>query len=135
MQALAKVDIDALLKARLDYQHWLEFEQQAPAYYITPRGKKVPITYQMGQLPKVSIALQELFGQMESPALAWNSTRLSFELLSPAQRPIQTTSDLAQFWQGSYVDIAKEMRGRYPKHRWPENPLQEEAGQSLKRRS
>ncbi|MGP9496287.1 ATP-dependent helicase C-terminal domain-containing protein, partial [Pseudoalteromonas sp. AOP7-A1-14] len=70
---------------------------------------------------------------LESPLLAKNSVPLRFELLSPAKRPIQTTSDLGNFWKSSYFDVAKDMRGKYPKHRWPEKPLEETPGRSIKR--
>ena len=135
MSALNKLDVEALIKARLGYEESLLLEQHAPAFYKTPRGKQIAIDYTVGELPKISIVLQELFGEQKSPALAFGHVNLSFELLSPAQRPIQTTSDLASFWTGSYKEVAKEMKGRYPKHRWPENPLDEKAGHSLKSRT
>jgi len=73
-------------------------------------------------------------GEETSPMLGDGQVPLTFELLSPARRPIQTTADLANFWQTSYFEVIKEMKGRYPKHRWPENPLQAVAGRSIKRR-
>lgn len=132
IQALQKLDVDSLLKARFDYNTLQEIEVQAPEFYQTPTGKKVRVDYQIGQLPKVSVILQELFGELSSPRLAWGKVHIAFELLSPARRPIQITSDLGQFWQASYFEVAKEMRGRYPKHRWPEQPLLERPGKSLK---
>ena len=92
------------------------------------------ITYSQQHNPKVSVVLQEVFGELASPMLAWGKAPLCFELLSPAKRPIQVTSDLHHFWQNSYFDVAKDMRGRYPKHRWPEQPLLEKAGRSIKPR-
>jgi ATP-dependent helicase HrpB len=82
----------------------------------------------------VAIILQEMFGQLDSPMLGNNTVPIRFELLSPARKPIQTTSDLANFWCTSYFDVAKDMRGRYPKHRWPEAPLLELPGRSIKKR-
>ena len=134
IQALKTIDLQGLLSAHLGYENEQQLVQQAPEVYAAPNGKSVPIEYQLGQLPKVSLRLQAVFGELSSPKLAWGKQRLSFELLSPAQRPIQTTSDLAYFWQNSYVEVAKEMRGRYPKHRWPEEPLLETPGHSLKKR-
>jgi len=134
LNELKAIDLQGLLKARLDYQWQQDLEDQAPAFYQTPSGKRILISYEKGQLPKISVVLQELFGELQSPTLAWGKSRLSFELLSPAKRPIQTTSDLAHFWQNSYFEVAKEMRGRYPKHRWPDKPLLEKPGQSLKRK-
>jgi len=133
IQALKRLDIIPLIQARLPYECMPVIETQAPTFYETPSGKKIKIDYS-GQLPKVSVVLQEMFGELSSPKLAWGKINLAFELLSPAQRPIQTTSDLHHFWQNSYFEVAKEMRGRYPKHRWPEKPLQEKAGRSIKRK-
>ncbi len=132
IQGLKALDIDSLLKARFEYQTLLEIDQQAPQEYRPPNGKPVKVQYQVGQLPKTSLILQSLFGELSSPKLAWGNAQLAFELLSPARRPIQITSDLAGFWQSSYFDVAKEMRGRYPKHRWPEEPLNEKPGKSIK---
>jgi len=134
IDGLKALDLDSLIKAQFDYQVILEIDQQAPEYYQPPLGRPVKIDYQIGQLPKVSIILQSLFGELSSPKLAWNRSQLAFELLSPARRPIQVTSDLQGFWNGSYSDVAKEMKGRYPKHRWPEKPLQEKPGSSTKKR-
>ena len=131
VKELTKVDISSLIKSRLPYEYMAEIDSQAPEYYVTPTGKKIKIDYS-GQLPKVSVVLQELFGELSSPKLAWGKTNLAFEMLSPAQRPIQVTSDLANFWQSSYFEVAKEMKGRYPKHRWPDKPLEEKAGRSIK---
>ncbi|MEA3405047.1 MAG: ATP-dependent helicase C-terminal domain-containing protein, partial [Pseudomonadota bacterium] len=132
IKALKRLDLMMILQAQLSYELQAEINQQAPDYYQTPSGKKVKIRYAVGQNPTVSVQLQELFGELASPKLAWNTVPLTFELLSPARRPIQVTADLANFWQSSYFEIAKEMRGRYPKHRWPEQPLKEKAGRSIK---
>ncbi|MDG6778163.1 ATP-dependent helicase HrpB [Thiomicrorhabdus sp. zzn3] len=134
IKALQKVDLKNALLSLLDYEQQQELEQQAPEVYVTPSNKKVSIRYATGQNPTVSVQLQELFGELASPRLAWGQVPLTFELLSPARRPIQVTADLANFWQTSYFEIAKEMRGRYPKHRWPEKPLEEKAGRSIKAR-
>jgi len=133
LAALKHYDIYALLTATLtwDQQHILDAE--APVNYTSPSGKTVPIIYDKHQGPIVSIVLQEMFGELGSPRLAYGQVPLRFELLSPARRPIQTTSDLANFWVSSYIDVAKDMRAQYPKHRWPEKPLLAEAGQSRKR--
>ncbi|WP_460186262.1 ATP-dependent helicase HrpB [Thiomicrorhabdus hydrogeniphila] len=133
IQTLKRVDITPLIQTRLPYEFMTAIDNQAPDFYVTPSGKKIKIDYS-GSLPKVSVVLQEMFGELSSPKLAWGKINLAFELLSPAQRPIQTTSDLHHFWQNSYFEVAKEMRGRYPKHRWPEKPLQEKAGRSIKRK-
>lgn len=134
IHALQRIEMDALLKANFDYALLAEIDKQAPVFYQPPFGQPVAIDYSLGQLPKVSLVLQSVFGEKASPQLAWGQTKLTFELLSPARRPIQVTSDLAGFWQRSYFDVAKEMKGRYPKHRWPENPENETPGKSVKSR-
>ncbi len=128
---LSKLNLLSLLQARLDYAALNAIEQFAPTHYTAPSGKRVTIDYQTGKLPKVAIQLQELFGELNSPTLANGQVSLTFELLSPAQRPIQITADLAHFWSNSYIEVAKEMRGKYPRHRWPEKPLEEKAGRSI----
>ena len=118
--------------ATLTWQESQILEKQAPEFYQAPSGKAITIRYDQHQGPTVSIILQEMFGQLDSPLLANKQIPIRFELLSPGRRPIQTTSDLANFWRTSYFDVAKEMRGKYPKHRWPEAPLEALAGRSIK---
>ncbi len=132
LQDLKRLPALELAQATLSYSDQQRLETEAPAHYQAPSGKSVAIRYDDHQGPTVAIQLQELFGELSSPLLAGGTVPLRFELLSPARRPIQTTSDLAGFWQGSYFEVAKEMRGRYPKHRWPEKPLEEKPGKSLK---
>ena len=127
-----KLRVLDLIKGQLDYKQQQLLAQEAPETYCAPSGKVVTIRYSEDSDPTVSLQLQELFGQTASPMLASGKVPLRFELLSPARRPIQTTSDLAGFWQRSYFEVAKDMRGRYPKHRWPEEPLLEKAGKSIK---
>ncbi|MBE1301464.1 MAG: ATP-dependent helicase HrpB [Alteromonadaceae bacterium] len=129
---LKKIDVFNLVQQVLTYEQQVTLQQEAPTHYQTPTGRDVKIDYSSAQGPLVSLPLQEVFGELASPRLAFGKVPLRFELLSPARRPLQTTSDLGGFWQSSYHDIAKEMRGRYPKHRWPEEPLKEKAGHSLK---
>lgn len=103
-------------------------------FYTTPSGKSLMIDYSQPQSAKVSVQLQEVFGELKSPLLAWGKVALTFELLSPARRPIQTTADLANFWRTSYFEVIKDMKGRYPRHRWPDKPLEEKPGRSIKPR-
>ena len=130
---LKKVNVLPLLTAQLDYQQTLTLNEQAPTHYLTPSNKKVAIVYDENKGPTVSVVLQEVLGELASPLLANNQIALRFELLSPARRPIQITSDLANFWRGSYLEVAKEMRSKYPKHRWPVDPFSEKPGRSFKR--
>ncbi|AZO72090.1 MULTISPECIES: ATP-dependent helicase HrpB [unclassified Mesorhizobium] len=94
----------------------------APTHFDAPSGSRVPIRYD-GEWPVLAIRVQELFGLDRHPAIAGGTVPLTLELLSPAHRPIQTTRDLPGFWRGSWADVRTDMRGRYPKHVWPENPL------------
>ena len=132
LSALKKVNLLGLMKGLLTWEEQTVLDKEAPICYTTPSGIKVDITYGTSQGPTVSVMLQEMFGELKTPMIAQHSVALRFELLSPARRAIQTTSDLANFWTTSYIDVAKDMRGRYPKHRWPEKPLLEKAGKSYK---
>ena len=105
----------------------------APTHFHAPCGSHVPIRYD-GEAPVLAIRVQELFGLAVHPAIAGGKVPLTLELLSPAQRPIQTTRDLPGFWQGSWADVRSDMRGRYPKHVWPENPLLAQATSRAKPR-
>jgi ATP-dependent helicase HrpB len=134
LAALKKFTIYDLLSATLSWDEQQLLNSEAPCEYKTPSGKVVRIFYDRQQGPTVSVVLQEMFGELASPRLAKGRVPIRFELLSPARRPIQTTSDLANFWQSSYFDVAKDMKGRYPKHRWPEQPLLEKPGRSMKAR-
>ncbi|WP_232023372.1 ATP-dependent helicase HrpB [Thiomicrorhabdus aquaedulcis] len=130
---LKQLDLLSLLKARLSYAQLQTLERNAPTHFVAPSQKRARIHYAAGQTPRVRMPLQELFGQVTTPTLANGKVAITFELLSPAQRPIQITADLGRFWLDSYHEVAKEMRGQYPKHRWPEKPLEEKAGKSLQR--
>ncbi|OKY27416.1 ATP-dependent helicase HrpB [Thalassotalea sp. PP2-459] len=134
LKALKQLEIYPLLIANLDWQQQQFMDENAPIHYQTPSNKQVLIRYDESQGPTVAVILQEMFGQLETPKLAMRQVPLRFELLSPARRPIQTTSDLRHFWQSSYFDVAKDMRGKYPKHRWPEKPLEEKPGRSIKQK-
>ncbi|WP_199610562.1 ATP-dependent helicase HrpB [Flocculibacter collagenilyticus] len=134
IKQLKHVNILPLLQANLSWEQQQVLDNEAPTHYITPSNKSVIIRYDNVQGPTVAVILQEMFGELTSPCLANGAVPLRFELLSPARRPIQTTSDLAHFWQHSYFDVAKDMRGKYPKHRWPEQPLLEKPGRSIKRK-
>ncbi|WP_394888754.1 ATP-dependent helicase HrpB [Mesorhizobium sp. AaZ16] len=98
----------------------------APTHFDAPSGSRVPIRYD-GEWPVLAIRVQELFGLDSHPSIAGGTVPLTLELLSPAHRPIQTTRDLPGFWRGSWADVRAEMRGRYPKHFWPEDPVSAEA--------
>ncbi|WP_406873211.1 ATP-dependent helicase HrpB [Aminobacter sp. P9b] len=98
----------------------------APTHFTVPSGSHVPIRYD-GEWPVLAVRVQELFGMDKHPSIAGGTVPLTLELLSPAHRPIQTTRDLPGFWRGSWADVRSDMRGRYPRHVWPDNPLEAQA--------
>jgi ATP-dependent helicase HrpB len=106
----------------LEQQHTLD--RLAPAHFVTPLGNRTPIDYS-GDAPEISVRLQEMFGVTQHPTVGPNRLALRITLLSPARKPLQTTADLPGFWASSYADVRKDMRGRYPKHPWPDDPTQE----------
>ncbi len=131
--AIAKVEPASLvegLKSLVPYPHQSQLDRLAPTHFTAPTGSRVPIRYD-GNEPVLAVRVQELFGLTEHPKLA-GTEPLLLELLSPAQRPIQTTRDLPGFWAGSWVDVRADMRGQYPKHLWPENPAGAEATRRVK---
>ncbi len=134
VKALQNIDLTSLLKARFPYELMSVLDEQAPENYTAPSGLKVSIDYSEPTQAVVSVVLQEVFGELSSPKLAWGKVSLSFELLSPARRPIQKTSDLANFWRTSYFEVIKDMKGQYKRHRWPDKPLEEKPGKSYQPR-
>ena len=121
------------LNSLVPFELHRKVDELAPTHFDAPSGSRVPIDYEGGE-PVLSIRVQELFGLAEHPAIAGGRVPLTLELLSPAHRPIQTTRDLPGFWRGSWADVRAEMRGRYPRHVWPENPLQAQATSRAKPR-
>jgi ATP-dependent helicase HrpB len=113
----------AALAALLPWPLRRRLDAEAPIHFEAPTGSRVPVDYDSEGGPKIAIRVQELFGLDRHPAIAGGKVPLAIELLSPAQRPVQTTRDLPGFWRGSYAAVRAEMRGRYPKHPWPEDPL------------
>lgn len=116
-----RLQIKEALENLIGWDKLQQLNDAVPAHFTTPLGRKIPINYE-GDRPKISLRLQELFGVSQHPHSA--GTPLQITLLSPAQRPVQVTEDLPGFWRSSYADVRKEMRGRYPKHPWPEDPTQ-----------
>ena len=102
-------------------------EREAPTHFIVPSGSSIPIDYTDGETPSVSVRLQELFGLQQSPAIAAGKLPLLLKLLSPAGRPVQITRDLMSFWQRGYHEVKKDLKGRYPKHYWPDDPYTAQA--------
>ncbi len=133
---IAHIDKDALhhaLELRLGWEGMQRVLASAPAYFTTSQGK-YPIDYAAEGGPTAQLRVQALFGISEHPTIGKDKLALLLSLLSPAGRPIQTTRNLPEFWQGSWHDVAKEMRGRYPKHHWPDDPVNANASLKTKKR-
>jgi ATP-dependent helicase HrpB len=120
---LRALDLLPALRGMLDWEQMQRLDQEAPAHFVTPLGNRVPIDYSSAA-PEIALRLQELFGQASHPVIGPARQPLRIVLLSPARRPVQVTMDLPGFWASSYADVRKDMRGQYPKHPWPENPLE-----------
>jgi ATP-dependent helicase HrpB len=120
---LSADDFAAALTARLPFPLQRRLDAEAPTHFTAPTGTHAAIDYEAEGGPKIAIRVQELFGLDRHPAIAGGKIPLVVELLSPAHRPVQTTRDLPGFWRGSYAAVRSEMRGRYPKHPWPDDPL------------
>jgi ATP-dependent helicase HrpB len=123
--ALAEIgadDLAAALHAQLPYELTRRLEAEAPTHFVAPTGTPVAVDYETEGGPAISIRVQELFGLKEHPSLAGGKAALTLNLLSPAHRPIQITRDLPGFWKGSWGAVRADLRGRYPRHSWPEDP-------------
>jgi ATP-dependent helicase HrpB len=122
LAAITAEDLDAALAALLPYELSRRLEREAPAVFETPAGSRHALDYGAPNGPLLSVRVQELFGLASHPTLAGGRAPLTLELLSPAHRPIQTTRDLPGFWAGSWAEVKREMKGRYPRHPWPDDP-------------
>ncbi|PZX45959.1 ATP-dependent helicase HrpB [Roseinatronobacter thiooxidans] len=120
---LRACDLLPALRGMLDWGQMQMLDEMAPAQFITPLGNKVAIDY-AGEAPEIAVRLQEMFGLARHPVIGPKRQPLRIVLLSPARRPVQVTMDLPGFWAESYADVRKDMRGQYPRHPWPENPLE-----------
>jgi ATP-dependent helicase HrpB len=132
---LARVPLADALRALLSWDQQRRLDDLAPTHLEVPTGSRIRIDYLDESAPVVSVRLQEVFGLEETPRIGGGRVPITFKLLSPAQRPVQVTRDLAGFWRGTYADVRKDMRGRYPKHYWPENPLEAEPTRGVRRRT
>jgi ATP-dependent helicase HrpB len=115
-------DLEGLMAELVPHATRREIERLLPSHFYAPTGNRIPIDYEADNGPALEIRVQELFGLMTHPSVAGGKLPLLLILLSPAQRPIQTTRDLPGFWQGSWKDVVKDMRGRYPRLVWPDDP-------------
>jgi ATP-dependent helicase HrpB len=132
---LSRVDLAAALSNALSWDRRTAIDELAPTHIVVPSGSRIPIDYTDPQAPVLAVRLQEMFGLEDTPRIAAGRVPLTIHLLSPAHRPVQVTRDLAGFWRSSYFDVRKELRGRYPKHYWPDDPMQAEPTRRAKRRN
>ena len=131
---LARVPLAEALRARMGWQRLRELDALAPTHLTVPSGSQIRIDYLDESAPVVAVRLQEVFGLAETPRLVGGRVPVTFKLLSPAHRPVQVTRDLGSFWRRGYAEVRKDLRGRYPKHHWPEDPLTAEAVRGVRRR-
>ena len=132
---LRKLNLSEILWAQIPYEQQQEIDRLAPSHIVVPSGSHIRIDYRQGaEAPILSVRLQECFGMTQTPAVDDGRQPLLLELLSPGFKPVQLTQDLASFWQSTYFEVRKELKRRYPKHFWPENPLESEAVRGVKRK-
>ena len=130
-----RLDLNNALRSRLSYAQGAILEREAPTHFVVPSGSRIPIDYLDGEVPTLSVRLQEMFGLRATPAVAGGRQALLLKLLSPAGRPVQITRDLVSFWDRGYHDVKKDLKGRYPKHYWPEDPYTAEPTRRARPRS
>lgn len=132
---LHKLNLAEILWNTIAYDKQLEIDRLAPTHIQVPTGSRIRIDYRQGaEAPVLSVRLQECFGMEQTPCVNDGKQPILMELLSPGFKPVQLTQDLANFWRDTYFEVRKELRRRYPKHYWPENPLEAEAVRGVKRK-
>lgn len=131
---LKKIDMVQVIHGLLDYQQQNELDSIAPSHIAVPTGSRIRLEYRLGaEAPVLRVRLQECFGLLDTPTVDKGRRPVLMELLSPGFKPVQLTKDLRSFWQGTYFEVRKELRRRYPKHSWPDNPLEAEAVRGVKK--
>jgi ATP-dependent helicase HrpB len=123
----ARLDLSNALRSFLTHAQANILEREAPTHFTVPSGSHIPLDYLDGENPSLSVRLQELFGLNSTPSVAAGKLPLVLKLLSPAGRPVQITKDLVSFWNRGYHDVKKDLKGRYPKHYWPDDPYAAQA--------
>jgi ATP-dependent helicase HrpB len=118
----ARMDLGGALRSRLTHAQAMILEREAPTHFTVPSGSGIAIDYLDGEIPTLSVRLQEMFGLNQTPSVAAGRLPLLLKLLSPARRPVQITRDLVSFWNRGYHEVKKDLKGRYPKHYWPDDP-------------
>jgi ATP-dependent helicase HrpB len=124
---LERLELGGILNSLLDYPQQQALAKLAPTHLTVPTGNRYALAYTPGQAPALEVKLQEMFGLAQTPTVCDGRVRVVLHLLSPGRKPIAVTSDLASFWAGSYFEVKKDLRGRYPRHPWPDDPLAAQA--------
>jgi ATP-dependent helicase HrpB len=132
---LTRVSVVTALRARLTYEQQRKLDALAPTHIDLPTGTRTLIDYRDDNAPVASMRMQEVFGLAATPRIGGGTVAVTFTLLSPGRKPLQITRDLASFWRNAYLEVRKDMRGRYPRHYWPENPLEAEPTRRAKPRA
>ena len=130
---LKNLDLLSILRSMYSYQELQVLDKEAPESWEVPSGSKIKLEYKKDDVV-LSVKIQELFGLLETPRIARGKVPLTLQLLSPSQRPIQVTRDIAGFWDRTYLEVKKELAGRYPRHPWPDNPRSAIATKFTKKR-
>lgn len=128
------IDLHAALTSLLSWEQQRALDDLAPTHLAVPSGSRIPLDYS-GEVPVLAVRLQEMFGARDTPRIAGGKVPVLLHLLSPAHRPVQVTRDLAGFWKNTYQDVKKDLKGRYPKHHWPDDPLQAQPTARVKPRA
>jgi ATP-dependent helicase HrpB len=129
---LARLDLVPALHALLGWEERRALDQLAPTHLEVPSGSRIQVSYEDPAAPVLAVRLQEVFGLGETPRVGGGRVPVTLHLLSPAYRPVQVTRDLGGFWRTSYFDVRKELKGRYPRHYWPDDPMVAEATRRAK---
>ena len=135
LDRVTRLDLAQPLHALLSWEQQRRLEQWAPTHLTVPSGSNVRVEYETPDLPILAVRLQEMFGCKNTPHLVDGKIPVMLHLLSPARRPVQITKDLSSFWKSAYLEVKKELRGRYPKHSWPDDPLTAPPTAKAKRRT
>lgn len=131
---LQRLDMNMITRSLFSYHQIRDLDRLAPTHLTVPTGSRIPVVYAPDVLPVLAVRLQEMFGQTETPTVGGGRIKVVLHLLSPARRPLAVTQDLPSFWKNAYPEVRKDARGRYPKHEWPENPLDAKPTKRAKRR-
>jgi ATP-dependent helicase HrpB len=134
LHQLKRIDLAWPLQALLSPEQRRALDTVAPTHLTVPTGSRIPLDYQSADIPVLAVRLQEVFGMTETPLVANGKVPVLIHLLSPARRPVQVTQDLKSFWKTGYAEVKKELKGRYPKHFWPDDPLPAPPTRGIKKR-